>query len=256
MSSRDFNSAILDDVAHRPWPMPDAPWLMTQTWQHLLFAHWPIDPSRLRSKIPLPFEIDLFDGVAWVGIVPFHMTNVAPRGVPSLPWVSSFPELNVRTYVRVGTRPGVYFFSLDAGSRVAVRTARGLLNLPYYSAAMTVRRAGDRISYESVRRTNTAAAFSASYSPIGAAVAPVEGSLEYFLTERYCLYHVSHRGTPYRLDIHHPPWLLHGADAQIDRNTMAEASGITIPARTPLLHFVERQDVVAWAPVRYNGRGR
>src|SRR5687767_1945955 len=128
MVDRDFNTGILDEVAHRPWRMPDLPWLMTQTWHDLLFAHWPVDPEQLRSQVPPQFAIDLFEGEAWLGIVPFHMTNVAPRAVPAMPWVSEFPELNVRTYVRVGDRPGVYFFSLDAGSSVAVLAARTMLN--------------------------------------------------------------------------------------------------------------------------------
>src|SRR5262245_33348176 len=109
---------------------------MTQTWNDLLFAHWKVSAVELRAKVPLAFELDLFDGDGWLGVVPFHMTNVAPRAVPSLPWISEFPELNVRTYVRVGDRAGVYFFSLDAGSSLAVQVARSLLNLPYYTASM------------------------------------------------------------------------------------------------------------------------
>ena len=103
---------------------------MTQTWHDLLFAHWPVPAESLARLVPSPFELDLFEGRAWLGIVPFVMTNVAPRGVPALPGLSSFPELNVRTYVRVGGRPGVYFFSLDAASVLAVRAARLLLHLP------------------------------------------------------------------------------------------------------------------------------
>ena len=119
--SHDFNTDIVDVVSHRPWPMPDRPWVMTQTWHDLLFAHWPIDPHEMRPKVPPEFELDLFGGMAWIGIVPFYMTNVAPRGIPSLPWVSEFPELNVRTYVHRGGRdPGVWFFSLDATSLLAV----------------------------------------------------------------------------------------------------------------------------------------
>src|SRR5215210_6019226 len=108
----DFNSRILDVTAHRPWPMPASPWIMTQTWHDLLFAHWPVAADTLRAHVPAGFDIDLYDRRAWIGVVPFHMTNVAPRGVPALPWVPAFPELNVRTYVRVDGRPGVFFFSL------------------------------------------------------------------------------------------------------------------------------------------------
>ena len=111
-----FDYGILNQTAHRPWPMPTSPWVMTQTWHDLLFAHWPVDGVRLRALVPAEFPLDLYDGQAWLGIVPFRMANVGPRGVPSLPGVSAFPELNVRTYVRVADRPGVYFFSLDAAS--------------------------------------------------------------------------------------------------------------------------------------------
>ena len=255
--SHDFDRAILDAVAHRPWDMPASPWVMTQTWHDLLFAHWPLDPQQLRAKIPPAFELDTHDGQAWLGVVPFHMTNVGPRGFPALPWISAFPELNVRTYVRVGDRPGVYFFSLDAGSQVAVQAARTLLNLPYYSAAMTVDPRESGIAYHSQREDApiatlvtmaTAAAFTATYGPDGAPFFAMKGSLEYFLTERYCLYHLDHRGVPYRLEIHHPPWRLVPARALFVRNTMAEVNGIALPDRAPLLHFVKRQDMVAWAP--------
>jgi hypothetical protein len=101
-----FDHAILEVTGHRPWPMPGSAWVMTQTWHDLLFAHWPVDGTSLRAKIPSGFQLDLFDGQAWLGIVPFRMTNVAPRFVPALPWISAFPELNVRTYVRAGGKPG------------------------------------------------------------------------------------------------------------------------------------------------------
>ncbi len=227
--------------------MPDSPWVMTQTWHILLFAHWRMPATQLRPKVPSHFDLDLFDGTGWIGVVPFHMTNVAPRGVPSMPWMSEFPELNVRTYVRVDNRPGVYFFSLDAGNRVAVRAARSLFNLPYYTAAMTVSLNGDEVRYDSRRKGQSNTVFEATYRPAGRPFVSVEGSLEHFLTERYCLYNLDHKGRPYRMDIHHPPWTLHIAEAHMARNTMADAAGFTLTAE-PLLHFSRRQDMVAWAP--------
>src|SRR3954470_6934704 len=175
-----FNYEILDITSHRPWPMPSAPWVMTQTWNDLLFAHWPVDRASLKEKIPAGFELDEFEGQAWVGVVPFHMTNVAPRGVPALPWISAFPELNVRTYVRVGGVPGVYFFSLDATNPVAVGVARVLAQLPYYTATMTVEPRDGWIAYESRRLPSSgpAAEFVARYRPTGEAKPPVEGTLE------------------------------------------------------------------------------
>ena len=244
----DFNSGILNEVAHRPWPLPAGPWLMTQTWHDLLFAHWPVDPLLLRSRVPDVFPLDLFEGRAWVGVVPFQMTNVAPRGVPSLPWVSEFPELNVRTYVTVDGKPGVFFFSLDAGSLLAVTTARTLLNLPYHVASMDVRPLGDGIGYKSVRSDGSGARFEATYEGVGRASTPAAGTLEYFLTERYCLYQLGHTGAPYRMDIHHPPWPVQRAHAAIAVNTMLDVHGLTPIDPSPLLHFAKRQDMVAWAP--------
>jgi uncharacterized protein len=247
--AHDFNTAIIQKIDHRPWPLPDRPWVMTQTWHDLLFAHWPIAVDRLRSLVPSSFELDLFEGVAWLGIVPFQMANVSLRGVPSMPWVSEFPELNVRTYVRVADRPGVYFFSLDAGSRLAVKTARTVLNLPYYFATMKVAPHSRGTLYESHRDgERNKAELIATYGPVRPPFEAAPGSLEYFLTERYCLYNVGRSGEPYRLEIHHPPWPLQAAEAELARNSMAEASGIALPSTAPLLHFSKRQDVVAWAP--------
>jgi uncharacterized protein YqjF (DUF2071 family) len=245
----DFDSAVVNVVAHRPWKIPERRWVMTQTWHDLLFAHWHVPPRELSDKVPPEFELDLFDGDAWIGIVPFYMTNVAPRGIASLPWVSEFPELNVRTYVSVGGKPGVYFFSLDAGRALAVHAARALLNLPYFTATMTIAHEGGTIRYDSYRsgRQRTAA-FAASYEPAGEVFTPLKGSLEYFLTERYCLYHRSHRRVPYRLEIHHRPWALQPARGELTWNGLALANGLRLPASAPLLHFSQRQDTLAWAP--------
>jgi uncharacterized protein len=246
----DFDHSIVESIAHRPWPLPRRPWLMTQSWHDLLFAHWRVDASEMRRAVPAPFDLDLFDGEAWLGVVPFHMTNVGLRATPAVPWISAFPELNVRTYVRVGDRPGVYFFSLDAARWLAVVAARRLLNLPYYAADMTLERQGDGLHYESVRRGRQRAQFDATYEPLGVPFAAAVGSIEYFLTERYCLYHHHRQGHPYRLDIHHRPWSLQAARAAIAMNTMAAANHLALAGAPALLHFARRQDVVAWAPTR------
>jgi len=175
------------------------------------------------------------------------MSHVAPRGVPSLPWLSAFPELNVRTYVRPrdGKR-GVFFFSLDAARVLAVLAARAI-SLPYYPAAMQVARDGTAVRYRS-RRRGGAAEFAAIYEPTGPPAVPARGTLEFFLTERYCLYHLDLFGRPSRLEIHHAPWQLQPARAEIARNTMADAVGVRLEG-PPLLHFAQRQDVVAWWPL-------
>ena len=243
-----FDRSIVSKTEHRPWPMPTAPWLMTQTWHNLLFAHWRVDVAALRKIVPTAFELDLFNNEAWLGVVPFYMTNVGMRGTPSLPWLSAFPELNVRTYVRIEDRPGVYFFSLDAARGLAVAAARTLLNLPYFRASMTVDSGREGVVYHSARRGRRPAVFRAEYSANGPPFNAARGSLEHFLAERYCLYHQTRRGTPYRLEIHHPPWPLQAARAEIQVNTMASASGIQVDDAPPLLHFARRLDVIAWTP--------
>jgi uncharacterized protein YqjF (DUF2071 family) len=241
---------MVDDIGHRPWPPPEMPWIMTQSWHDLLFAHWPVDARQLQERLPAGLPLDTFDGQAWIGIIPFHMTNVAPRGVPSIPFVSAFPELNVRTYVTLHGKPGVYFFSLDAGSALAVAAARTLFGLPYYAAEMSVTEANGDILYSSRRETRIGGIgeFEARYHPIGPVQPPAPGTLEYFLTERYCLYTVDDAFHAKRLEIHHRPWPLQRAEARITVNTMADAAGIRLPSTAPLLHFAKRQDMVAWPP--------
>jgi uncharacterized protein YqjF (DUF2071 family) len=250
----DFRSEGLQNVDHRPWPVPAAPWVMTQTWSDVLFAHWPIERAAITPFVPSAFELDVFDGHAWLGVVPFLMSNVGPRGAPALPGVSRFPELNVRTYVTVDDKPGVYFFSLDASSWLAVRTARLLLRLPYYTAAMAVSRTGGAVAYQSRRTSPPSAAFAAEYRPVGPVFHARPGSIEHFLAERYCLYARNHRGHPYRLDIHHARWPLQLAEAEISLNGMASAAGIALPDTPPLLHYAKRQDTIAWMPTTLHRR--
>ena len=247
----DFNYGILKEVAHRPWPMPAIPWIMTQTWLDVLFAHWAVEPGLMRARVPEELELDLFAGRAWLGIVPFRMSNVAPRALPALPKMSAFPEVNVRTYVRVGDKAGVFFFSLDATNPVAVGIAKTMFGLPYFVASMQVAAENGGIRYSS-RRTAPrapAAELVASYHPVGDVFQPSPGSLEHFLTERYCLYTVDDDRRTFSLEIHHPPWPLQPAEASFDVLRMTEQVGLSLPSTEPVLHYAKRQDVVAF-PMR------
>jgi uncharacterized protein len=250
-SSRPAMPSILDHTRHRPWPLPSSPWIMAQSWHDLLFAHWPVDAARLRPHIPADLQIDTFDGHAWLGIVPFSMSSVRLRWTPPLPGLSAFPELNVRTYVTAQAKPGVWFFSLDAASALAVAVARLSFHLPYFRAEMQCNEVDGWIEYESHRthRGAPSARFEARYRPTGERFEAPRGSLAQFLTERYCLYSAA-AGRIYRGEIHHPPWLLQSAEVQLTPNSMAEAAGLTLPSELPLLHFAQRQDMVAWAPYR------
>ncbi|MGH7266151.1 MAG: YqjF family protein [Candidatus Rokuibacteriota bacterium] len=243
---------MITPTDHRPWPPPAGPWIMAQSWHDLLFAHWPVPVAALRPLVPAAIPLDTFGGRAWVGVIPFHMTGVRPRGVPSLPGLSAFPELNVRTYVTVGDKPGVYFFSLDARNALAVAAARLLFRLPYYRARMAAKVSGDGVGYRS-RRTHAgapAAELVARYGPRGLVFRSAAGSLDHWLTERYCLYTTDAAGRPYRAEIHHAPWPLQPAHATFERNGMAAAAGIGLPDTPPLLHFVRRLDVVVWPLAR------
>lgn len=243
---------LIADTAHRPWPLPAARWAMTMRWHDLLFLHWPIRPHVLRPLIPAALEIDTFDGWAWIGVVPFRMSGVRPRYVPELRCTSAFPEINVRTYVKTPDRNGVWFFSLDATNRLAVRVARAWYGLPYFDARIDVEHDGENIRYHSTRvhRRAAAAAFDASYGPNGPVYQSARSTLDHWFTERYCLYASGRRGRIGYGDIHHAPWPLQPAEAEIRINTMTDWLGVTLPTTKPMIHFARRLDVVAWSVAR------
>jgi uncharacterized protein YqjF (DUF2071 family) len=227
-------------VEHRPWPLPPGGWLLAQTWEELLFAHWPLPAEELRAHVPPELDVDTYDGVAYLAVTPFRVTNLRLRGLPPLPVLSSFLELNCRTYVsNRGEKPGIWFFSLDASSRFAVEGARRLYRLPYFPARLSgpprftcVRRGADR-PHE----------WDATYRPEGG-VAPAEpGTLEHFLAERYCLY-THDEGRLWRAEIHHPPWPLQDARAEVDVNTMPP-DGLEVEGEPHVL-YSGVQDVVIW----------
>ena len=240
--------SVLSDLGHRPWPLPDRSWLMGQTWYDLLFAHWAVDPEKLRPLIPLPLALHLRDGQAWLGVTPFVVGGVRLRGLPPLPRLSRFPELNVRTYVTYGDRPGIFFFSLDAARRLAVVAARRAYRLPYFHAQMRVGRDGASIGYRSSRsdRSGPAAELASTYGPCGPPLPIEDGRLERWLAERYCVYVVDEKGRPLRGDIHHHPWPLQPARATFAVNTMASPLGLQL-ADDPLLHYSARQDTLIWS---------
>lgn len=234
---------------HRPWPVPRKPWIMRQVWHRLLFAHWRIEGDRLRRFVPDGLRLDECDGSAWIGILPFHATGIRLRLLPPIPPANAFAELNVRTYVTADGKPGVFFFSLDATNLAAVLGARLMFKLPYDWADIDVKREGEtggETRYRCVRRRAGDCRFEASYAPVGEAYHAAQGSLDYWLTERYCLY--ASRGRKlYRGDILHEPWTLRRAEADIRANTMLTPVGLTLPANEkPLLHYAERQEVLIW----------
>jgi uncharacterized protein YqjF (DUF2071 family) len=221
---------------------------MAQTWEKLLFAHWRVPPERLRPLLPEAIPLDLWEGSAYVGVTPFRVGALRLRGTPHLGRLTAFPELNVRTYTTLDGKPGIWFMSLDAANAVAVAAARRAYRLPYFKADMKVSARGRSIDYRSRRVSSDGqpAELAGHYRPVGHQFKPAPGSLEYWLTERYCLYALDDQGVVLRADIHHPPWPLMLAEAGFELNTMAEPYGLKLDLPPPLLHFATRQDVVIW----------
>ena len=240
------------ETAHRPWPLPGAPWVMAQWWHDLLFAHWRVPAAALQPLLPAGLDLDTFDGSAWLGVVPFRMSGIRPRALPPLPALSAFAELNVRTYVTRDGRPGVWFFSLDATQPLAVRFARRAFHLPYMDAEMACEAHGEDLRYRS-RRTQAGEAradFIGRYGPAGPVFQAVPGSLEHWLTERYCLYAADAAGRLLRAQIHHLPWPLQPAWAELELNTMARPLGLDLNTAPASLLFARELEVVVWWPER------
>ena len=238
---------VTSETSHRPWPAPDRPWFMAQTGERLLFAHWALPPEVLRPLVHPALPLDTFEGRAWIAVTPFEVVGFRLRYSAPLLGMANFPETNVRTYVTIDGKPGIYFFSLDAANPLAVVAARRLYRLPYFRARMKVGGEGDHVDYSTERtsRDGPPAALRARYGPVGDCFHAERESLEYWLTERYCLYTLDDEQHVHRADIHHPPWPLHPAEAELETNTMARPLGIGLEGE-PLLHYAPRQDVVFW----------
>ena len=240
--------ATLGDTAHRPWALPETSWFMGQSWIDLLFAHWAVDRAALERLVPPQLRpLDSHDGKTWLGVTPFRVEGLRMHHTPPPPNLSRFLEVNVRTYVTVDGKPGIYFLSLDASSRAAVAAARRTYRLPYFHARMNRSRDAGGIRFASQRasRDGPDARLACRYGPDGRVAPPRPGTLEHFLTERYCLYTLDDAGAIQRADIHHPPWPLQPARADFNVNTMTAPYGIELSG-DPLLHFSGRQDVVLW----------
>jgi hypothetical protein len=225
---------------------------MHQNWGRLLFMHWAIDAELLRPLLPSQLSIDTFDGKAWIGVVPFTMWGIRASFLPAIPGTSAFHELNVRTYVHLNGVPGVWFFSLDAVNSLAVWGARTFYHLPYFKAEMSLAQEGKTINYSSKRidQRGSPAEFQASWAIGEPLPQSTPESLEFFLTERYCLYS-SHRDQLFRSRIFHRPWPLRSAELVSARaggyeSTMIQALGISAPQAEPLLHYAESIAVDIW----------
>jgi uncharacterized protein len=236
----------LRETEHRPWPLPSGAWLVAQTWEDVVFAHWRADADALQALLPDGLRVDTYDGTAWLGVNAFRVESVRLHGTLPVPWVSSFPQLNVRTYVTSGTRPGLWFFSLDTPSLLAAETARRVYRLPWQTCRLEISERSGRLEVTAARAAGRA--FTARLSPRGAPAPAEPGTLEHFLLERYCLY-ARDGGRLHRAELHHRPWQLEPALGSVDLNTMGPPE-LTLGTEPPLLHVARLQDVLAWPLVR------
>tara|TARA_B100001059_G_scaffold48420_1_gene41431 strand:- start:2501 stop:3235 length:735 start_codon:yes stop_codon:yes gene_type:complete len=217
-------------------------WAIDMVWRDLLFMHWPIDADQLQSLLPSGLEADTHDGKAWIGLVPFTMDRVRMWSLPRIPGFTRFHECNVRTYVKCNGVPGVWFFSLDAANPLAVWTARLIWKLNYVFARFKVSHEGDLCTYTVKRPSGIGSRIQWRVGEELPQTSP--GSIEHFLTERYCLYSAS-RGRVWRGVVHHDPWQLCEADVpQLDDRLVAEA-GLEIDG-PPLCHAARPVHVHAW----------
>jgi uncharacterized protein YqjF (DUF2071 family) len=227
------------------------PWVLFMTWRDLLFASWRVPAEALRSKVPPELELDTFDGSAWVTLVPMRVTDMHWRGIPPIPGMDGFRELNLRTYIKRKDRPGVYFLSIDCPASYSDWIARHFFGVPYYEAQIATYNDGAtfHIASERTQKDKPPAALFAKFRPESASAPPMPGTLDSFLVERYSLYFVG-GGKVYRGDIQHDQWLLHNAELELDVNTISTAAGLEWGAKPDHVGFVQRTDTLIFPPVR------
>jgi uncharacterized protein YqjF (DUF2071 family) len=231
----------LQTVAHRPWPVSDAPWTQAQTRTDVLFAHWRIGLDEAARLLPPGPPLDTFDGEAWLGIVPFRLAHVRLRGLPPFPGMT-FGQVDVRTYVTVDDRPGIWLCSVDVSNPLLLEAAKRSHRLPAYRARITSSRAGVVHGYPCTTVADRdGLTFTARYGPAGDPFTAAPGSLEHFLTERYCLY-TADGGRLYRAELHHPAWRLQRAEATIASSTLAPVA----LEGEPHALYADSQDVLIW----------
>lgn len=233
---------ILNNIAHRPWPLPAGQWQYYQEWNNALFLHWSVPVEMLKPLIPDSLHLDLHDGKAWVSVVAFKMEKIRPKGLPTIPFVSDFYEVNVRTYVTKDRKPGVYFLNIEAQKTISAFIARKLSGLPYEKSSILTSSVGDTISFKSSNKLKgfkLEADYQVKENIAGKSI------LDYWLTERYCLY-LEEKSSLYRYEIHHDEWEINSVNIKrldIDYGIAGLAIKSTKPA---LIHYSKGVQVLAW----------
>ncbi|MEW9677729.1 DUF2071 domain-containing protein [Lentibacillus sp. L22] len=244
-----MNNNIIKSTDHREYPLPNGPWMMTQTWENVLFLHWPVAKKELQDHIPSGLDLDTYDGNAWISIIPFRVRRMRLRNTPRVPYFHTFLELNVRTYVKYRGISGVYFFSLDASKAHAVFGAR-MVTLPYFYAKMNMKKRHHTFFYES-HRIGSDAVFKGSYQPTGEAFYPQKDSLNYWLAERYFLWTQKHRKL-YQAGIHHLPWKMKQAQVNVEKPMLPSFLSSDVQKRAPLATYSPTKTALFWMVKKVN----
>lgn len=226
---------------------------MRQTWKNLLFLHWPISPKQLQPFIPSPLKIDIFEEHAWIGIIVFYMDGIYPRGLSVKSLTPKFAEVNVRTYVLLDGKPGVYFLSLDVPDWASNTIAKRWYRLPYHPAKTSIYKEEQSYHCESIRKGSTIKPITlkGKYKPISGVFFPQEGTLDHWLTERYCLYSMK-KNHIYCGEIHHRPWPLQKVETEISQNTMFSTFQWNLSDAPPISHYSKGVDTLIWNIKRIN----
>ncbi|MFD1707513.1 YqjF family protein [Siminovitchia sediminis] len=236
---------ILNAADHRPYPLPSKRWIMRQVWNNVLFLHWPVPPERLRPFIPSALEIDMYERTAWIGIVAFQMKGIYFRGLQSISVVPPFAEMNVRTYVTNNGKPGVFFMTLDVNDWASLNIAKRWYRLPYSPAAITILKSGETFYYKNNRKRSSAE-FYGNCTPVPGEYFPEEGTLDHWLTERYCFYTTDNKYNIYCGEIHHLPWPLQKAEITIDRNTLFSQFHLDLSHLQPIANYSKGVESFMW----------
>ncbi|QCR31282.1 YqjF family protein [Lysinibacillus sp. SGAir0095] len=224
------------------------PWIMKQTWSDVLFAHYPVSRKVLEMLVPTELKVDTFYQTGWVTIVPYLTSSMHLRGLPPVPGMAPYPGFNIRTYVTMNGKPGVYFFSLTAANFLAAYSAKTFFRLPYLYMDMKYKRVKDLVVFESEKKSGLQ--LLCNYKSISAPSHTDNGSLEEWLVERYCVYTISKKGVPLRADILHEPWLLEKAEAEFHQNTLLSTLNIKQGNEKPILHYARKAVVRFWPIAR------
>ncbi|MCI2255704.1 DUF2071 domain-containing protein [Domibacillus sp. PGB-M46] len=229
------------ETSQRPFALPSSPWIAAQQWDFMLFLHWPVSAKKLAPHIPAALSLDLFGGSAWVSIVPFLARGTHLRGLPPFPFYHSYLEINIRTYVTHKGVPGVYFFSLGVDKWPVVLGARAVSLLPYYHAQMKLLVRNQTVDFQSGSKHP----FRAVYFPSSSVFIPQEGSIDFWLLERYCLFDQK-GGFVFRGDIHHDRWRVAEACCTVLDPPSLSFLPDAVFEQKPLAHFAHKKNVFAW----------